>query len=62
MLGARSATSVRPALINGTAGAVAFDGDTPFVILAFATVGERVVMVDVFNDRELVPRLVRAQS
>ncbi len=62
MIGGRSATSVRPALINGAAGAVGFDGDIPFVIIAFTTVGERVVMVDVFNDRELVPRLVRAQS
>jgi RNA polymerase sigma factor (sigma-70 family) len=49
---------VRPALINGTAGAVAFDGDTPFAILAFTVVGDRAVTIDIFNDRELVPRLV----
>ena len=36
----RWAPFVRPALINGTAGAVAFDGDTPFAILAF-TVSRR---------------------
>ena len=53
---------VRPALINGTAGVVAFDGDTPFAILAFTVVGDRAVTVDVFNDRELVPRLVRSGS
>jgi ketosteroid isomerase-like protein len=50
---------VRPALINGTAGAVAFDGDTPFAILAFTVAGSRAVTIDIFNDRELVPRLVR---
>jgi RNA polymerase sigma factor (sigma-70 family) len=51
---------VRPALINGTPGAVAFDGDTPFAILAFTVVGSRAVIIDIFNDRELVPRLVRS--
>jgi RNA polymerase sigma factor (sigma-70 family) len=51
---------VRPALVNGTAGAVAFDGDTPFAILAFTVVGDRAVTIDIFNDRELVPRLVRS--
>jgi RNA polymerase sigma-70 factor, ECF subfamily len=49
---------VRPALVNGTAGAVAFDGDVPFAILAFTVVGDRAVTIDIFNDRELVPRLV----
>jgi RNA polymerase sigma-70 factor (ECF subfamily) len=49
----------RPALINGTAGAVAFDEDTPFAILAFTVVGDRAVTIDIFNDRELVTRLVR---
>ncbi len=59
MAARRFASSVRPALINGTAGAVAFDGDTPFALLAFTVVGDRAVTIDVFNDRELVPRLVR---
>jgi RNA polymerase sigma factor (sigma-70 family) len=58
--GRRLATFVRPALVNGTAGAVAFDGDTPFAILAFTVVGDRAVTIDIFNDRELVPRLVRS--
>jgi RNA polymerase sigma-70 factor, ECF subfamily len=49
---------VRPALVNGTAGAVAFDGDVPFAILAFTVVGDRAVTIDIFNDRELVPRLM----
>jgi RNA polymerase sigma-70 factor (ECF subfamily) len=60
MAAQRFAPSVRPALVNGTAGAVAFDGDTPFAILAFTVVGDRAVTIDIFNDRELVPRLVRS--
>ncbi|HEV3048573.1 MAG TPA: sigma-70 family RNA polymerase sigma factor [Solirubrobacteraceae bacterium] len=59
MTARRFAPFARPALINGTAGAVAFDGDTPFAILAFTVIGERAVTIDIFNDRELVPRLVR---
>jgi len=39
---------------------VAFDGDTPFAILAFTVVGDRAVTIDVFNDRKLVPPLVRS--
>jgi RNA polymerase sigma-70 factor (ECF subfamily) len=58
MTARRFAPFVRPALINGTAGAVAFDGDTPFAVLAFTVVDGRAVTIDIFNDRELVPRLV----
>ena len=58
----RYAPFVRPALINGTAGVVAFDGDTPFAILAFTVVGDRAVAIDIFNDREVVPRLVRSRG
>jgi RNA polymerase sigma factor (sigma-70 family) len=43
---------VRPALINGTAGAVAFDGDTPFAILAFTIIADRAVTIDIFNDED----------
>ena len=60
MIARRAATSVHPALINGAAGGVAFDGDTPFAILAFTVIGDRAVSIDIFNDRELVPRLVRS--
>jgi RNA polymerase sigma-70 factor (ECF subfamily) len=56
----RFAPSVRPALINGAAGAVAFDGDRPFAILAFTVIDDRAVAIDIFNDRDLVPRLVRS--
>jgi RNA polymerase sigma-70 factor, ECF subfamily len=60
MAARRFAPFVRPALINGTAGAVAFDGDIPFAILAFTVADDRAVTIDIFNDRELVPRLLRA--
>ncbi len=53
----RFAPYVRPALINGTAGAVAFDGEQPFAVLAFTVVDDRAVTIDVFNDPELVARL-----
>ncbi len=59
MMARRFAPFVRPALVNGTAGAVAFDGDAPFAILAFTVVDDRAVSIDIFNDRDLVPRLVR---
>jgi RNA polymerase sigma factor (sigma-70 family) len=48
---------VRPALVNGAAGVVAFDGKRPFAVLAFTVVGDRVVAIDVFNDPELVAKL-----
>jgi RNA polymerase sigma factor (sigma-70 family) len=50
---------VRPALINGAAGVVAFDGDTPFAILAFTVRRGHAAAIDVFNDATLVPKLVR---
>lgn len=51
---------VRPALINGAAGVVAFDGDQPFALLAFTVQDGRAVAIDVFNDRQLVPKLVQS--
>jgi RNA polymerase sigma factor (sigma-70 family) len=62
MIARNFAPFVRPALINGTAGVVAYDGDTPFAILAFTVTGGRAVTIDIFNDRELVPRLVRSDG
>ncbi len=55
----RFAPFVRPALINGAAGVVAFDGEQPFALLAFTVQGGRTVAIDIFNDRELVPKLVQ---
>jgi len=53
----RFAPYVRPALINGAAGVVAFDGERPFAVLAFTVVDARAVAIDVFNDPELVAKL-----
>ena len=53
----RFAPHVRPALVNGAAGVVAFDGDRPFAVLAFTVIGDRAVTIDVFNDAELVAKL-----
>ena len=53
----RFAPYVRPALINGAAGVVAFDGDRPFAVLAFTVVVDRAVAIDVFNDPERVAKL-----
>jgi RNA polymerase sigma-70 factor (ECF subfamily) len=55
----RFAPFVRPALINGAAGVVAFDSEQPFALLAFTVQGGRAVAIDIFNDRELVPKLVQ---
>jgi RNA polymerase sigma-70 factor (ECF subfamily) len=53
----RFAPYVRAALVNGAAGAVAFDGGRPFAVLAFTVVDHRAVAIDVFNDPELVAKL-----
>jgi RNA polymerase sigma factor (sigma-70 family) len=53
----RFAPYVRPALINGAAGVIAFDGQQPFAVLAFTVVGDRAVAIDVFNDPQLVAKL-----
>ena len=48
---------VRPALINGAAGVIAFDGERPFAVLAFTVINNRAVTIDVFRDPELVAKL-----
>jgi RNA polymerase sigma factor (sigma-70 family) len=57
MAARRFAPYVRPALVNGAAGAVAFDGEQPFAVLAFTVVADRAVAIDVFNDPGLVAKL-----
>jgi RNA polymerase sigma factor (sigma-70 family) len=57
MTARRFAPYARPALVNGAAGAVAFDGERPFAVLAFTIVADRAVAIDVFNDPELVGQL-----
>ena len=53
----RFAPYVRPALINGAAGVVAFDGERPFAVLAFTVVGDSAVAIDIFNDPQVVAKL-----
>ncbi|MGH2902083.1 MAG: sigma-70 family RNA polymerase sigma factor [Solirubrobacteraceae bacterium] len=57
MTARRFAPYVRPALVNGAAGVVAFDGARPFAVLAFTVLGDRAVAIDVFNDPDLVAKL-----
>ena len=57
MTARRFAPYVRPALVNGAAGVVAFDGARPFAVLAFTVVGDRAVAIDVFNEPELMAKL-----
>ncbi|HEY5192546.1 MAG TPA: hypothetical protein VIJ39_01580 [Solirubrobacteraceae bacterium] len=57
MTARRFAPYVRPVLINGAAGVVAFDGEKPFAVLAFTVIGDRALTIDVFNDPELVAKL-----
>jgi RNA polymerase sigma-70 factor (ECF subfamily) len=57
MTARRLAPYVRPALVNGAAGAIAFDGERPFAVLAFTVLGDRAVTIDVFNDPVLVAKL-----
>jgi RNA polymerase sigma-70 factor (ECF subfamily) len=57
MMARQFAPFVRPALVNGAAGVVAFEGEQPFAVLAFTVVGDRAVAIDVFNDPVLVAKL-----
>jgi RNA polymerase sigma factor (sigma-70 family) len=57
MAARRFAPYVRRALVNGAAGVVAFDGEQPFAVRAFAVVGDRAATIDVFNDPERVAKL-----
>ncbi len=48
---------VRPALVNGAAGAVAFKDERAFAVIGFTVIDDRVAVIDVFNDPELVAAL-----
>ena len=48
---------VRPALVNGAAGAVAFKDERPFAVIGFTVIDDRVAVIDVFNDPQLVAAL-----
>ena len=48
---------VRPALVHGAAGAVAFKDERPFAVIGFTVIDDRVAVIDVFNDPQLVAAL-----
>ncbi len=52
------AGDVRPALVNGGAGIVAYRDHEPFAVLGFVVVAGRIVAIDIFNDPQLVPALL----
>jgi RNA polymerase sigma-70 factor (ECF subfamily) len=54
---ARLAPYVRPALINGAAGAVVAPGGRPFAVLGFTVSGGRIVEIDAIADPERLSRL-----
>jgi RNA polymerase sigma-70 factor (ECF subfamily) len=57
LAGARSGGSPRPALVNGTPGAVVFRGGEPVLVLAFTVARGRIVEIDSINDPERLRRL-----
>jgi RNA polymerase sigma factor (sigma-70 family) len=52
------AADVRPALVNGSAGVIAYQDGAPFAVLGFTVRNGRIATIDIFNDAELVPRLL----
>ena len=55
--------TVRPVLVHGTAGALAFDPDRrPVAILAFTVTDDRIVTLDIYNDPELISGLIQSSS
>ncbi|HEX4213032.1 MAG TPA: sigma-70 family RNA polymerase sigma factor [Candidatus Dormibacteraeota bacterium] len=55
--GARAGRRARMALVNGTAGAVIFEGDHPVAVLSYTVVGSRIVEIEILNDPEQLRRL-----
>jgi RNA polymerase sigma-70 factor (ECF subfamily) len=53
---------VRPALVNGEAGAVILVRGRPFAIMGFTVRGGRIVEIDAFTDPERVERMVAASG
>jgi RNA polymerase sigma-70 factor (ECF subfamily) len=49
---ARLAPFVRPALVNGAAGAVVAPRGEPFSVMGFTVVGGRIVEIDAITDPE----------
>jgi RNA polymerase sigma-70 factor (ECF subfamily) len=51
------ASSARPALVNGAAGAVVFRAGQPFSVLAFTVAHDRIVEIDILADPERLGQL-----
>lgn len=56
-LGARPATELHPALVNGTAGVVVTIQGRPFVVMAFTVGDDKIVEIDIIGDPERVGRV-----
>lgn len=56
----RPATQVRPALVNGAAGAVVTVGGQPFAVMGFTVAQGKIVGIDTITDPERVRRLAAA--
>jgi ketosteroid isomerase-like protein len=54
---ARLSPFVRPALVNGVAGAVVAPGGRPFSVLAFTVSGGKIVEIDALSDPERLREL-----
>ncbi|QBI18410.1 sigma-70 family RNA polymerase sigma factor [Egibacter rhizosphaerae] len=55
--GATPAAVVRPALVNGAAGAVITVGERPVAVMGFTVAGGRIVEIVAISDPERVPRI-----
>jgi RNA polymerase sigma-70 factor (ECF subfamily) len=53
----RLAPGARAAIVNGTAGAVAYAGDRPFAVVGFTFARDRIVELDILADPERLARL-----
>jgi RNA polymerase sigma-70 factor, ECF subfamily len=47
---ARPSAEIRPALVNGAAGVVIFDGGRPFAVMGFTVVSGKILEIDSLND------------
>jgi RNA polymerase sigma-70 factor (ECF subfamily) len=57
LIGARPASELHPALVNGAAGAVVTMGGRPFAVMGFTVIEARIVEIDVIADPDRVGRI-----
>jgi RNA polymerase sigma-70 factor (ECF subfamily) len=57
LAGARSGRTLRPALVNGSPGAVLFERDQAFAIMGYTVVHGRITEIDVIRDPDRLGRL-----